>query len=102
MRGPVGFSLRQTVVAVGAGVSVTLVASNPSRKYLAIRNTGTQQVTLGVDGAAVGGSGYPLGPAATSGGPGEGLSWEAGGVPQGRLDAITNTGTTTVVVLEGV
>lgn len=98
---PAGMSIAQTVVALSAAQDTTIVAANPNRKYLAICNIGTSLATLAFDKAAVAGSGWPLGAADISGGQGGAVFFEASGVPQQAVHAISTVGTT-LVVMEGI
>ena len=101
MRLPISFSMRQTVVSVTTS-STVLVATNPNRKYLALMNIGTADVTMSFDGtAAVAGSGWVLAAANAAGSAGGGITWEASGVPIQSVNGIVATGTSNIAVLEG-
>ena len=101
MQLPVAFSMRQTVVSVAA-TSTTIVAANPTRKYLGVMNLGTVPVTLSFDGTpAVVGAGWILAAAPSAGTPGTTLMFDKTGVPIQALNGIATTGTANIAVLEG-
>jgi len=98
---PVGMAVRQTVVTLTAATDTTVVAANPSRKYLAICNIGTGLASLAFDQAAVAGQGWPLSAAGSAGDQGGAIFFEASMLTRQAIHAISTAGST-VVVLEGI
>lgn len=98
--GPIGFRIKQTVVALAAATDTVLVASHDTRKYLAIINIGTNPASLNFDAVAVAGQGWPVNAASVAGQQGGAITWESSGVHKGAVHGISTAGTT-IVVLEG-
>ncbi len=99
LTGLVKVSLRNAVTMTQTSVVVTasstaLLPINTNRRYLAVMNTGSGDAYLGIGGAAVAGQGWLL---SANGG---GMVWEGTGVLSNAITAISNAGTT-IVVIEG-
>jgi hypothetical protein len=90
-----GTSIHQTVKTLAAATSTQLVASNPSRTFLALQNIGAGDATLAFNAAAVAGSGWLLATAGSGG-----FSWDGLTVPTDEVRAISTPGTT-IIVWEG-
>jgi hypothetical protein len=96
-----GVTIVQTVVPLSAGVDTRLVEANTHRRYLGFMNTGTGAATLAFGGtAAVNGSGWVIDQASAAGRQGGSMVWESSAIASGEVHAISQIGTT-IVVLEG-
>jgi hypothetical protein len=96
---PSNLPITQTVVTLLAGVD-TVLGSNRSRRYLCLMNTGTGLANLGFDQTAVPGLGWALEGTTATGHQGGSMCWENAVVAGSSVHAISDSGTT-VIVLEG-
>lgn len=95
---PYAGTITQTVVTLGAGSSVQIVAANANRKGLRWMNTGANPVTI-VPGAgpAVANAGMNYNGQSGSGFQGGSECFEGTGVPTGAFQGISTVGTTVLV-----
>lgn len=87
--------MKQTIYTLTAATSTQVAAASIGRRYLSIINIGaTNPASLGFEGVAVAGSGWPL---AVAGPP---LTMQDNHTHAGAVHAISTAGTT-IAVLEG-